>query len=93
MIGTILSVTLAMPWMPPMITRAVINAMIVPKTHCLSAKNDCSPPVMFTNCAATWLTWKTLPPPKEASTHITAKNPASTRPADFIPLSAKPFLR
>ena len=88
--GTILSVTLAMPLIPPMMTSPVRTAIRVPNTHCLPAKTDASPPVMLISCAVAWLTWNILPPPNEANTHITAKKPASTIPTGFIPRSAKP---
>ena len=67
--------------------------MISPKIHCLSKKNDDSPPVILISWVVTWFTWKMFPPPKEANTQKIAKKNASTMPSDFRPRCSKPSRR
>ena len=66
--GTTFSVTVAIRLMPPMMTTPVIIAKNIPIMKPADPPSK-SPTLII--CAAAWLAWKALPPPKAPPTQRT----------------------
>ncbi len=81
MAGTRRLVTLAMDWIPPMMTKPTMPARMSPNTRAAAAlpRGPSSPPVTFCAWAKVWLAWNMLPPAMPKAMIATAYTSTSAR--------------